>query len=199
MENSFWNERYNQYDFVYGESPNIFFADTIEKLNPGTIVLPCEGEGRNAVYAARKGWDVKAFDLSNVGKQKADLLALKYGAIIDFQIMDASLAHYPEKSVDVVALIYTHLPLGIRKTMHENLVKWLKPGGKVILEAFCPDQLNNSSGGPKDVSMLYTKEMLSDDFKDLQIELLEYKHIDLNEGEFHKGPADVIRMITEKK
>jgi len=103
MTNSFWNERYSQKDFVYGESPNIFFAETLEKLKPGKIILPCDGEGRNAVHAAREGWEVKAFDLSDAGKLKADHLELKYGVEIDFQIMDALLASYPENSVDVVA------------------------------------------------------------------------------------------------
>lgn len=198
MSNSFWNERYSQSEFVYGEGPNIFFAEELSKLMPGTIILPCDGEGRNAVYAATKGWNVQAFDLSEAGKLKADYLALKYGVEIDFQIMDAEFASFSDESTDVVALIYAHLPPEVRKTLHLNSIKWLKPGGKVILEVFCPDQLNNSSGGPKDINMLYTKEMLSDDFKDLKIELLEYKKIELKEGKFHEGPADVIRMIATK-
>jgi len=198
MTNSFWNERYSQKDFVYGESSNIFFAETLEKLKPGKIILPCDGEGRNAVHAAREGWEVKAFDLSDAGKLKADHLELKYGVEIDFQIMDALLASYPENSVDVVALIYTHLPPMVRVRLHQNIIKWLKPGGKVILETFCPEQLKNNSGGPKDINMLYTKELLTEDFKKLSIESLDYEKIELNEGKFHEGPADVIRMIATK-
>jgi len=198
MTNSFWNERYSQRDFVYGESPNLFFADTIKQLKPGLIILPCDGEGRNAVYAAKEGWKVQAFDLSDAGKLKADHLALKYSAQIDFQIMDAALAKYPNESADAVALIYAHLPNTVREILHSNVIKWLKPGGKIILEAFCPAQLNNNSGGPKDINLLYTKEILLGDFKNLSIDLLSYDHIILNEGKFHEGPADVIRMIATK-
>lgn len=198
MTNSFWNERYSQRDFVYGESPNVFFAETLSLIKPGNIIMPCDGEGRNAVFASTKGWNVQAFDLSEAGKLKADHLALKYGTVIQFQIMDALLATYPENSVDVVALIYTHLPPMVRETLHHNIIKWLKPGGKVILETFCPEQLKNSSGGPKDINMLYTKELLSTDFKDLSIEFLDYVQIELSEGKYHEGPADVIRMIATK-
>ena len=198
MTNTFWNERYSENEFVYGESPNVFFADTIAQLHPGTIILPCDGEGRNAVHAARNGWNVKAFDLSEAGKLKADHLALKYSAVIDFQIQDAALANYPEKCTDLVAIIYTHLPPQIRATLHQNVIKWLKLGGKVILETFCPEQLKNNSGGPKDVTMLNTKEILSEDFKNLNIDYLEYAHIHLNEGKYHEGPADVIRLIATK-
>ena len=199
MTNSFWNERYSENEFVYGESPNLFFAETIAQLQPGIIILPCDGEGRNAVHAARNGWDVKAFDLSEAAKLKAEHLALKYAVIIDYQVLDAALASYPDGSAEVVGLIYTHLPPSIRLVLHANIIKWLKPGGKLILETFCPNQLKNSSGGPKDVEMLYNKELLQSDFKNLSIDYLEYAQIKLNEGKFHQGAADVIRMIATKK
>ena len=199
MINSFWDERYSQRDFVYGESPNVFFAETLNSITPGVIILPCDGEGRNAVYAAKQGWEVKAFDLSEAGKHKANQLALEKGVYIDFQIMDASIANYPAASADLVALVYAHLPPELRKALHANIINWLKPGGKVILEVFSPQQLGNTSGGPKDLSMLYTKEILSDDFKELHIDALDYVHIELAEGKFHEGPADVVRMIATKK
>jgi fatty acid desaturase len=34
--------------------------------------------------------------------------------------------------------------------------------------------------------------------KDFNIDYLEYEHIQLSEGEYHEGPADVIRMIATK-
>jgi len=196
--NSFWNERYDGRDFVYGESPNIFFAETLSTLKQGAIILPCDGEGRNAVHAASEGWETLAFDLSESGKEKANHLALKYGVIIDFQIKDAATALYPNNSADVVAIIYAHLTPEVRKQLHSNVFNWLKPGGKVILETFSPAQLKNSSGGPKDIDMLNTKEILSEDFKDFSINYLEYEHIQLSEGKYHEGPADVIRMIATK-
>ena len=55
----FWNERYSSREYVYGERPNSFFKEQIEKVSiPGKLLLPGEGEGRNAVYAARLGWQI---------------------------------------------------------------------------------------------------------------------------------------------
>jgi SAM-dependent methyltransferase len=198
MINSFWNERYSENEFVYGEAPNVYFAEELSKLKPGTIILPCDGEGRNAVHAARQGWNAHAFDLSEAGKLKADGLALKYGVKINYQLLDAALALYPAASADAVAIIYTHLPKEVRKKLYQNIIHWLKPGGKIILETFCPEQLKNNSGGPKDIDMLNTKEILSEDFKELKINYLEYARIQLSEGKYHEGPADVIRMIATK-
>jgi hypothetical protein len=47
------------------------------KLPIGSILFPAEGEGRNAVFAAKLGWAVSAFDISNEGKNKGIKLAKK--------------------------------------------------------------------------------------------------------------------------
>jgi hypothetical protein len=71
----FWNERYSNKLFVYGKEPNVFFREELEKMPVGKILLPAEGEGRNAVFAALQGWEVFAFDNSEEGMKKALLLA----------------------------------------------------------------------------------------------------------------------------
>lgn len=57
----FWNERYDTNLYIYGVEPNHFFKETILQLPAGNILLPAEGEGRNAVFAAKIGWKVEAF------------------------------------------------------------------------------------------------------------------------------------------
>jgi hypothetical protein len=74
----------------------------------------------------------------------------------------------------------------------------LAPSGILILEAFEPKQLENQSGGPKQSDMLYTIDMLKEDFKDLKIKTLEVSVIGLDEGAYHQGKANVIRLIAEK-
>ncbi|MBB3058031.1 class I SAM-dependent methyltransferase [Mucilaginibacter gotjawali] len=196
---SFWDERYSAKEYIYGEEPNVFFAAELRKLKPGTIILPCDGEGRNGVYAASAGWTVKAFDGSEEGKAKALQLAALKKVEIEYVTGDAATITYPEKSADAVAFIYAHLPPDVRKTAHQNAIKWLKPGGVLILEVFNPAQLNNTSGGPKDVAMLYTKEMLQKDFELLETVLLQTLVTTIDEGDRHQGKADIIRYIGIKK
>jgi SAM-dependent methyltransferase len=198
MAKTVWDNRYNVREYIYGEEPNKFFETQLNKLKPGVIILPCDGEGRNGIYAATKGWVVNAFDASAIGKAKALLLARKKRVELEYLISDATKVNYPENAADAVALIYAHFPSDIRQSIHKKAIKWLKPGGKIILEAFNPDQLRNNSGGPKDISMLYTKEMLSDDFRDLNIEILETLQTNLDEGPLHNGKANVIRLVGSK-
>lgn len=196
---NFWNERYGNQEYIYGKTPNLFFAEQLKTLKPGEILLPCEGEGRNAVFAAVKGWEVRAFDSSEAGKIKAGKLAAENNVDIDYLIDDALTVQYPPNSFDAVAFIYAHFPPAIRKKIHQKAITWLKPGGKILLEVFNPKQLQNTSGGPKDLSMLYTEEMLRDDFEGLTIDQIETKTIELNEGRHHQGKADIIQFVATKK
>ncbi|HEY9169990.1 MAG TPA: methyltransferase domain-containing protein [Lutibacter sp.] len=195
---NFWNERYGVQEYIYGKTPNVFFAEQLPTLKPGEILLPGEGEGRNAVFAALKGWQVRAFDTSEAGKRKAEKLAKENNVDIDYLIDDALTVHYPPNSFNTIAFIYAHFPPAIRKEIHQKAITWLKPGGKILLEVFNPKQLQNNSCGPKDLAMLYTEEMLRDDFEGLTINLLETKTIELNEGKHHKGKADIIQFVATK-
>tara|TARA_R110000868_G_scaffold237792_3_gene492382 strand:+ start:5801 stop:6397 length:597 start_codon:yes stop_codon:yes gene_type:complete len=195
---NFWNERFSPTGYIYGETPNAFFAEQLNKLPSGKIILPCDGEGRNSVFAALHNWEVSAFDTSERGKEKALLLAHKNKVSLEYLIEDATLIEYPENQYDVVAFIYAHFPPNIRTSIHQKAITWLKPGGKIILEGFNPNQLKNNSGGPKNEDMLYTETMLKSDFKELKIELLQTAKIQLEEGKHHIGPADVIRFVGIK-
>lgn len=73
----FWDERYSRDEFIYGEQPNEYLKQKLAQLAPGKALFAAEGEGRNAVFAAKSGWIVSAFDQSEAGKTKAKLLAEK--------------------------------------------------------------------------------------------------------------------------
>lgn len=194
----FWNERYAKDEFIYGKQPNTFFAEQLSQLKPGRLLLPAEGEGRNAVYAAALGWEVTAFDFSETGKKKAEALARETGVQIDYRLAEASTFEAEPDSFDAIALVYAHFPPEIRQQAHRRMVTLLRPGGTLLLEAFRPDQLGRDSGGPRNKAMLYDAAMLADDFLSLDIVLSQEIEIELQEGAHHAGKAEVVRFIAHK-
>ena len=90
MVKEFWNERFGAAEYVYGRSPNNYFSNKLTTLKPGKLLVPGAGEGRDAVYAAKNGWDVLCFDLSESGQQKALRLAEEVGVSIGFDVMDGA-------------------------------------------------------------------------------------------------------------
>ena len=194
----FWDQRYSEQEFVYGKEPNSFFKTFIDREKPASILLPAEGEGRNAIYAAQRGWEVYANDYSRVARDKAIAWAQSESVSIHYELIDLS-AWNPSHQTDAIAMLYVHLKPPLRREIHKNLVGSLKPGGKIILEAFSKDQIHFKSGGPMDIDMLYDVDMIELDFQELDILMLEKLITKIGAGDAHKGKGSIIRLIGQKK
>ena len=199
-----WNDRYSNAAFAYGEEPNNFFKEQIEKLNTGTILFPAEGEGRNAVYAAKLGWEAVAFDISAEGKNKALKLAEANNVTIDYKVGELETLNYQPEQFDAIVLIYAHFPAEIKSALHRMLETYLRKDGTIIFEAFSKKHLeylaiNDKVGGPKDIESLFSIEEIKADFPNYEIIQLEETEIELNEGLFHNGKGSVIRFVGKKK
>ncbi len=190
----FWDKRYSAGDYSYGTEPNRYFKERLDLLLPGKLLLPGEGEGRNAVYAAKRGWQVTAVDLSSKGKEKALRLAAENGVELDYHVTPIELFDFPASEFDAAALVFAHFPAETRTMIHRSIVNSIKKGGSLIIEAFSKKQINNNSGGPKELSMLYDPEDLVRDFKNLDIIQFSEETVELKEGKYHEGTADVIRI-----
>ena len=203
-QDSFWNERYAHAGYAYGTIPNAYLKEKAAELAAGTILLPAEGEGRNAVFLATQGWETYAFDQSVEGGNKALRLAAQNDVEISYTVSNVENIRYPEKKFDALALIFAHFPGENRRSYHRKLSSFLKPGGHLIIEGFSKEhatfqKFNPTAGGPRDATMLYNMEELKKDFNDFEfIEATEEKVV-LAEGEFHQGEALVIRIFAVKK
>lgn len=194
-----WDQRYDTDEFIYGREPNTFFASSLEPLSAGKILLPGEGEGRNAIHAAEQGWNVDAFDSSRIGVEKAKAFAQGKGLEVNFQHSDLTAFAFKKDYYDSVGLIYFHVPPPLRKLAHQKAVESLKPGGILILEGFHTSQLGRKSGGPQSLEMLFDQELLLEDFSSLNMEFLEEIELNQNEGLFHGGAAKLIQYRGIKK
>lgn len=199
-----WDKRYSDEEYVYGTEPNAFFKETIEKLNiKGRILLPAEGEGRNAVFAAGKGLEVFAFDISGEGMKKALRLAEEKNVEITYEVGDFYSLDIINMEYDATALIFAHFPPDLRSKYHQKIASLIKPNGIVILEGFSKNNLelrksNPQVGGPGKIEMLFSKEDIKRDFSNFEVIQLEEKEVELREGKYHKGIGSVIRYVGKK-
>lgn len=193
---SFWNSRYAEEGYAYGIEPNAFLKEELDQLKPGAILFPAEGQGRNCIYAASQGWDVTAFDNSEEGQKSALQLAKQFGVDINYELCSYDEFDTDPESFDCIALIFAHQPPLQRAIFHQRAISWLKPGGRVILEGFAKQQLGKSSGGPKDLDMLFSRKELESDFAALSEINMREEEVVLGEGKYHIGPASVIRMVA---
>lgn len=199
-----WNERYASADYAYGEEPNKYLEEQLLQLPTGKILFPAEGEGRNAVFAAKLGWTVFAFDISIEGQKKARQLAERNNVVIDYQLGNLENLNYKKEQFDAIALIYAHFPAAIKSKMHKALDQYLRKGGTIIFEAFSKNHIhyiarNENVGGPRDIGSLFSFEEIRDDFNNYEFIELNEIEVDLKEGRYHRGQGSVIRFVARKK
>lgn len=201
----FWNERFGHQEYAYGTKPNEFFKQSLDFYKPkGKILMPAEGEGRNAIYAAKTGLEVFAFDTSEQGQKKALQLAENENVRITYEVGTLPNITFMEETFDVLGLVFAHFPPDIRESFHKTLGSFIKPKGLVILEGFSKANLklreaNPNIGGPRSLDMLFSTEQIQNDFPEFDVLKLEETLTELNEGKFHKGMASVIRFVGRRK
>jgi SAM-dependent methyltransferase len=196
-----WNRRFEGDEFLFGTEPNAWLREHVGVWpTGGRLLCVADGEGRNSVWLARKGFIVDAFDIADVGVAKAHRLAASAGVTVNFSIADCDAYRWPLSAYDGVAAIFVQFAAPEqRRRLFERIAASLKPGGSLILQGYTPKQLEYGTGGPPFVSHLYTTELLRTAFSDLEVlELSEYE-ADVNEGTGHKGRSALIGMVARRR
>lgn len=198
---SFWDQRYDDDSYVFGQDPNLWMLENADLLSPGmTAFVPGDGEGRNGVWLAEKGLQVTTVDASPIGVAKAQKLAAARGVGLDAHVADMRNWIPPKSGFDVVVSAFVHVDGHERKAVHQAIAKTLKPGGLLLLEGFAPDHIGIGKGGPSVKEMMFTAAGLREDFGDmLDIEYLEETRTVLPASERHGGPAVVMRLRARRK
>ena len=197
MQKEFWNARYAEEEYAYGKTANDFLK-THDFLPNSRVLCLAEGEGRNAVHIASLGCEVTAVDISAEGIAKTKRLAIEKSVQVETICSDVLQFKFEPNYWDAIVLIFAHFPPAIRATIHANLFDSLRPGGKVILEAYAKEQLNFKTGGPQDASMLYADAELRADFSSFDTIQLNNVERRVEEGKYHLGMAAVIQMVAIK-
>lgn len=196
---NFWDARYAGVDYVYGTGPNDFLAAQSARLPAGgRILCLAEGEGRNAVWLARQGFQVTAVDSSSVGLEKAQQLAQTHGVSIVTDCADLASFTIAPGAWDGIVSIFCHLPPALRATVHRACVAGLAPGGVLLLEGYTPRQLGWGTGGPPQLELLMEPEDLRRELVGLQLELLHEIERTVVEGNGHTGTGAVVQVLGIK-
>ena len=136
-----WNKKYDAAEYINGKEPSSWLEDNAGLLSfKGKALDLAGGEGRNAVFAASRGYQVTCMDISENGLSKAQALAKEKNTKITTLTADLINDSLPENEYDLVMcfnFLDRNLFSGIRKT--------LKSGGLLIYETFTLDYLKYSS------------------------------------------------------
>ena len=185
-DRAFWNGKFSDPQTRFDRQPSKLLVEAIRGRKPGQALDLGMGEGRNAIFLARQGWQVTGVDLADVAvgqaKARAAALHVSLTAIVD------NADHYDlgRNRWDLIALFYMHAwyhaskPAGVQR-----LIAALKPGGLLVMEGFAGSE-----------SYTFHSNELLRDFVDLHI--LRYEDTE-DEAEWDPGrKSHLVRFVAEK-
>ncbi|MFT5729200.1 MAG: SAM-dependent methyltransferase [Desulforhopalus sp.] len=194
-----WDQRYSEPGYAYGTDPNDFLKASLEYLPAnGSVLCLAEGEGRNSVFLARRGFKVTAVDSSPVAMDKTQALAQKHGVQVTSIVADLAEFTLEPNQYDGIISIFCHLPIPIRKIVHSFIPKSLRNDGIFLLEGYTPKQLEHSTGGPPIKELLMQLHVLQEELSGLEtIHGIELER-EIHEGKLHNGLGAVVQYIGKK-
>jgi len=160
----FWNKRYDTETYILGKEPVEFLKEHINILPGGKALDIAMGEGRNAVFLAKNGFEVDGCDVSEIAVKKTLGLAKENNVRVNAFVADLEIYKLPKDAYDVVACFYY-----LQRSLIPQIKEALKPGGMVIYETYTIENWERGFEGPKNRDYLLKTNELLDLFKDLTI------------------------------
>jgi SAM-dependent methyltransferase len=195
-----WEDRYaTAGGYLFGEAPAQMLVE-----NPWTIdraescLCVADGEGRNSVWLARQGLTVTSFDLSPTAVERAGALAVKAGVRVNAHVSDWEGWDWSQTFDLVVAVFVQFMGPEARVRQFETLRQAVRPGGRLILHGYTPEQVDFGTGGPSRRENMYTTDLLRSAFEDWRILRLAAYEREVQEGRGHSGQSALIDLVVEK-
>ncbi len=132
-----WDERYGASDQIWSGDPNGALVAEVADLPPGptarrALDVGC-GEGADAVWLARRGWQVTALDVSRVALDRAERHARDAGVEVTWVHAGLVEADLPVGGFDLVSAQYPVLLRTPGATAERTLADLVAPGGTLLV------------------------------------------------------------------
>jgi SAM-dependent methyltransferase len=196
-----WNQRFaSAQGYLFGTEPNAWVREHGVRWQAGQRVLcVADGEGRNSVWLAQRGVVVDAFDIAEQGVAKARRLAAERGVQVNFSVADCDSHPWPEAAYDGVAAIFVQFAdPALRRRLFAHIRRCLKPGGTLLLQGYTSRQLAYKTGGPGQLSHLYTEALLREELAGMDFVTLREYDAEVDEGRGHSGLSALIGLVARQ-
>ncbi|MEU2116428.1 class I SAM-dependent methyltransferase [Streptomyces sp. NPDC016459] len=150
-----WDNRYADREQLWSGRPNGALVAEVAAagLTPGRVLDVGCGEGADAVWLAREGWDVTALEVSGVALERATGHARDAGVDIHWVHATLTEAALPAGSFDLVSAQYPALQRTPDASAERALLSAVAVGGVLLLVHHAgmeSQQVNDSGFDPAD-------------------------------------------------
>ena len=173
MQREDWDKRYASVENLWAVRPNRFLVAEVATLAPGRALDLACGEGQNAIWLARLGWEVTGVDFSEVAIAKARSRADRDGVRVEFVCADLLEYEPGLGAFDLVLVLYIHTPAVARRQVLSKAAAALAPNGTFVLVGHDLTNMTDGVGGPSDPDLLFTPDDIVAELPDIEIEKAE--------------------------
>jgi SAM-dependent methyltransferase len=175
LETYFWNRFFTADTPNVNTEPNAFLVSIVEGRKPGKALDVGIGDGRNALYLARLGWDVTGFDPADravaLAQSRAESLALELRTAV---ALDTTF-DYGRAQWDLILYCW-----GNPTESASKVPDALRHGGLVVVEGarewFAPDALTLFAG----------------------LRVVHHEELTASPDFFNRGERPILRLVAEK-
>jgi SAM-dependent methyltransferase len=128
-----WDKRYEDQERLWSGQPNGALVVEVAGLTPGRVLDVGCGEGADAVWLARSGWDVTAVEVSGVALTRAADHGRDAGVSVRWMHAGMAEANLPPRSFDLVSAQYPALLRTPDAVAERALLAAVAPGGLLLL------------------------------------------------------------------
>ncbi|MHC5261978.1 class I SAM-dependent methyltransferase [Streptomyces sp. UC4497] len=127
-----WDERYRSRDQLFSGNPNGVLVAEAAELPPGQALDVGCGEGGDALWLARRGWQVTAVDVSEVALRRAAAAGADVAGRVSWARADLAVTPPPAGAFDLVTLQYFPLLRSAGLPALRRLIDAVAPGGTLL-------------------------------------------------------------------
>ena len=182
-----WNRILTSPNPGFNVKPNAFLVEMVRGVTPGQALDVGMGQGRNAIYLAQQGWTVTGFDPADKAVAAARQAARSSGVTLTTHVLRDDEFDFGRDKWDLIVLSY----VGIRG-LTPKLYDSLKPGGRVVTEAFHREATRT---GPIGAQVVYDDNELLKLFDRFRI--VRYEDTD-GMSDFGLRTTRLVRLCAQK-
>ncbi len=177
LEDDFWNRFFTEGKAAFNTAPNSFLTEVVEGRNPGAALDVGMGQGRNAIFLAKLGWQSYGFDPAAEAVALGQKRAKALGLTIHTATVRDSEYEFGKNRFDLV--LFSWVPPNPESA--RKVVDSLKPDGVVVME-FGADWLGRNEA----LKM----------FDSLQV--VRYQIVNAKSDFFNRREMEILRMVARK-
>jgi 2-polyprenyl-3-methyl-5-hydroxy-6-metoxy-1,4-benzoquinol methylase len=173
----YWDKVYSAGKPIFVRQPTELLVSAVKGRNPGKALDIGMGQGRNAIFLARQGWDVTGFDTSAEGIRQAQAQAHKVGVRLRALVVREENFDLSSSQWDLILMTY------VRRLVTgdaERFSRSLRPQGMFVYE-------NNNVGDRNELLRQF-----------LSFRILRFEDVDTYSDWHPEKKQRVERLIAQK-